>query len=256
MCIYFVFHNGFWGLPEPTRYFQIIVVQKGGVHKFPHEWTIRTWWLNMCTRSQPTSCTLPQWTNVFFSVLLWRNSRQLYQSVFVVGYCHKFFFKVTGPKNKDNKYIIDFIEEICCIKDNGWYMHLLETNEGICRQCFTKLKIFHSFSKMLKTNISVDLSEKVALERDCWCLLSQHHLCNHQVAWQKKRRKLFFSPKKCDFIDDHQYSSKAMQHKGMSVLCCHRKAYFKSFLHNYFNIIIISLWTNSFKLSVILLTKE
>jgi hypothetical protein len=84
-------------------------------------------------------------------------------------------------------------------------MHLLETNEGICRQCFTKLKnvqvvwsssiirlkeknicslrqgadvgwllvhIFihqvlftklknvHSFSKMLKTNISVDLSEK------------------------------------------------------------------------------------------------
>jgi len=34
---------------------------------------------------------------------------------------------VTGTKIKDNKYIIDFIEEICCIKDNGWYMHLLET---------------------------------------------------------------------------------------------------------------------------------
>jgi hypothetical protein len=42
----------------------------------------------------------------------------------------------------------------------------------------------------------------------------------------------------------------------MSVLCCHRKAYFKSLLHNYLNIIIISLWTNSFKWSVILLTKE
>ena len=45
-------------------------------------------------------------------------------------------FKVTGPKIKDNKYLIDFIEEICCIKDNGWCMHLLETNEGICRHIF------------------------------------------------------------------------------------------------------------------------
>jgi hypothetical protein len=38
---------------------------------------------------------------------------------------------------------------------------------------------------------------------------------------KKKEEKFFFSPKKCDFIDDHQYSSKAVQHKGMSVLCCH-----------------------------------
>jgi hypothetical protein len=61
--------------------------------------------------------------------------RQLYQRVFVVGYRHKFFLKW-----QDNRYIADFIDEICCIKDNGWYMHLLETKEGICRQCFTKLK--------------------------------------------------------------------------------------------------------------------
>jgi hypothetical protein len=53
----------------------------------------------------------------------------------------------------------DSIRQTYLFKDNGWYMHLLETN-NICRQCFTKLENFHSFSKMLKTNISVDLSEK------------------------------------------------------------------------------------------------
>lgn len=150
-------------------------------------------------------------------------------------------FKVTGPEIKDNKYIIDFIEEICCIKDNGWYMHLLETNEGICRQCFTKLENFHSFSKMLKTNISVDLSEKGSTGKRLLMSPESTSLVQPSSGMTKKRRKLFFSPKKCDFIDDHQYSSKAVQHKGMSVLCCHRKAYFKSLLHNYFNIIIISL---------------
>ena len=54
-------------------------------------------------------------------------------------------------------------------------------------------------------------------------------------------KKMLFSPKKCDFMNDQMYSSKAVQHKGMSVLCCHCKTYFKSLLHNYFNIIIISL---------------
>jgi hypothetical protein len=33
---------------------------------------------------------------------------------------------------------------------------------------------------------------------------------------KKRRFFFFFSPKKCDFIDDHQYSSKAVQHKGQS----------------------------------------
>lgn len=124
-------------------------------------------------------------------------------------------FKVTGQKIKDNNHIIDFIEEICCIKDNGWYMHLSETNKGICRQCFTKLENFHSFSKMLKTNIPVDLSEKGSTGKRL--LMSPESTSPVQLSsgMTKKRRKLFFSPKKGNFIDDHQYSSKAVQPKGM-----------------------------------------
>ena len=113
-------------------------------------------------------------------------------------------------------------------------MYLLETNEGICRQCFTKLGNLHSFSKMLKTNISVDLSEKGSTGKRLLMSPESTSLVQPSSGMTKKRRKLFFfSPKKCDFIDDHQYSSKAVQHKGMSVLCCHHKAYFKSLLHNY-----------------------
>jgi hypothetical protein len=33
----------------------------------------------------------------------------------------------------------------------------------------------------------------------------------------KKRRKLFFSPKKCDFIDDRQYSCLQQTHVGKVV---------------------------------------
>ena len=133
-------------------------------------------------------------------------------------------FKVTGQKIKDNNHIIDFIEEICCIKDNGWYMHLSETNKGICRQCFIKLENFHSFSKMLKTNIPVDLSEKGSTGKRL--LMSPESTSPVQLSsgMTKKRRKLFFFPKKGNFIDDHQYSSKAVQPKGMYVFCCHRKA--------------------------------
>ena len=97
------------------------------------------------------------------------------------------------------------------------------------------------------------IRKKVALERDCWCFPSRHHLYNHQGVWKKKKKKIFFfAPKKCDFIDNHIYSTKAVQHKGMSVLCCHRKAYFKSLLHNYF----IMKKKTTVKWSVILLTKE
>jgi hypothetical protein len=102
---------------------------------------------------------------------------------------------VTGSKTKDNKYIIDFIEEICCIKDNGWYMHLLETNEGICRQCFTKLKNFHSFSKMLKTNISVDLSEKGSTGKRLLMSPESTSLVQPSSGMTKKKKKNFFFSK-------------------------------------------------------------
>ena len=85
---------------------------------------------------------------------------------------------------------------------------------------------------MLKTNISVDLSEKGSTGKRLLMSLESTSLVQPSSSMAKKR-KFFFSPKKCDFIDGHQYSSKAVQHKGMSVLCCHHKAYFKSLLHNY-----------------------
>ena len=49
-------------------------------------------------------------------------------------------FKVSGPKIKDNKYIIDFSEEICCFKKNEWYMHLL--------QCYTTVENFRFFKNV------------------------------------------------------------------------------------------------------------
>ena len=104
-------------------------------------------------------------------------------------------FKVTGPKIKDNKYLIDFIEEICCIKDNGWYMHLLETNEGICRQCFTKLENFHSFSKMLKTNISVDLSEKGSTGKRLLMSPESTSLVRPSSGMTKKKKKIVYFSK-------------------------------------------------------------
>jgi hypothetical protein len=103
-------------------------------------------------------------------------------------------FKVTGPKIKDNKYIVDFIEEICCIKDNGWYMHLLETN-NICRQCFTKLENFHSFSKMLKTNISVDLSEKGSTGKRLLMSPESTSLVQPSSGMTKKKKKIVFFSK-------------------------------------------------------------
>jgi hypothetical protein len=67
-----------------------------------------------------------------------------------------------GEKKKFSSFFFVMPLDGCTsdVDSGDWYMHLLETNEGICRQCFTKLKNVHSFSKMLKTNISVDLSEK------------------------------------------------------------------------------------------------
>jgi len=115
-------------------------------------------------------------------------------------------------------------------------MHLLQTNEGICRQCFTKLENFHSFSKMMMANI--DLTEKSSTGKRLLMSPESTSLVQPSLDMTKK---MLFSPKKCDFMNDQMYSSKAVQHKGMSVLCCHCKTYFKSLLHNYFNIIIISL---------------
>ena len=100
-------------------------------------------------------------------------------------------FKVTGPKIKDNNYIIDFIEEICCIKDNGWYMHLLETTEGICRQCFTKLKNFQSFKNVEDQYRFI--WKKVALERDIVDVSWVNITCT-TIKWydRKKEENCFF----------------------------------------------------------------
>ena len=78
-------------------------------------------------------------------------------------------FKVTGSKIKDNKYIIDFIEE-----------------------CFTKLKNVHSFSKMLKTNISIDLSEKGSTGKRLLMSPESTSLVQPSSGMTKKKKKIVF----------------------------------------------------------------
>jgi hypothetical protein len=74
-------------------------------------------------------------------------------------------------------------------------MHLLETNEGICRQCFTKLKNVHSFSKMLKTNISVDLSEKGSTGKRLLMSPESTSLVQPSSGMTKKKKNFFFFSK-------------------------------------------------------------
>ena len=60
--------------------------------------------------------------------------------IFTEAVSPQILFKVLGPKIKDNKYIIDFSEEICCFKKNEWYMHLL--------QCYNTVENFRFFKNV------------------------------------------------------------------------------------------------------------